>query len=428
VPDPTPPTLDALGAQPLALDRDPGTYVAMHDALDEAVCDASLEPRELEVRRATRDVVAEHVAPGAMDRDRDHAFAHESYQALATAGLAGLLVPTDLGGTADSTVAYALAMEEITAACASTSLVYMTQMHAAYPILHAGSPELARQYVPGLVDGSLYGSLGVTEPEAGSDASSLRTSATRRTAAEEAETQTVQEYALSGTKTFITTGDRADVIICFATLDPRAGRKGITAFAVDGTASGLTRGAPFSKMGMHASSTAELTFDGTPVPASHRLGEEGQGWKILVSSVTKSRISAAAQGVGLARGAYAHALAGLHLVHGASVPSDAAAVLADMRGRLLAARLVLLAVARDVDRDHAPGGGIGLVKQVCTDTGWDVAVAATKVLGRYGDLAGLGAERYLRDAKVTQIYDGTNEVQRLLVARDTADRLKDVLR
>ena len=417
-----PTTFDVLGDEPLALDHDPAAYGAMHDALDEAVCDATLEPRELEVRRAVRHVVAEHVAPGAMDRDRDHAFAHESYQALAREGLAGLLVPQDLGGTDDSTVAYASVMEEITAACAATSLVYMTQMHAAYPILHAGSAELAREYVPGLVDGSRYGSLGVTEPEAGSDASSLRTSATPRTVAGE------PGYALSGTKTFITTGDRADVIVCFATLDPRAGRKGITAFAVDGEASGLSRSRPFTKMGMHGSSTAELTFDETPVPGSHRLGEEGEGWKILVSSVTKSRISAAAQGIGLARGAYAHALAGLHLAHGASLPPEAAAALADMRGRLLSGRLVLHAVARDVDRGSAAGGGIGLMKQICTDTGWDVAVAATKVLGRYGDLAALGAERYLRDAKVTQIYDGTNEVQRLLVARDTADRLKDVLR
>jgi alkylation response protein AidB-like acyl-CoA dehydrogenase len=410
--------------EPLALDSEPAAYLALHGALDEPVADALLDPREHEVRTRVREVVAEHVAPGASDRDRDHAFAHDSYQALARAGLAGLLVPEEYGGTQDSTVAYAAAMEEITAGCAATSLVYMTQTHAAYPILHAGSAELAREYVPGLVDGSRYGSLGVTEPGAGSDASSLRTRAVPETGPD----GRVTGYRITGGKTFITTGDRADVVVCFATLDPRAGRRGITAFLVDGDAPGLTRGVPFTKMGMHGSSTAELFFDQTPVPATHRLGPEGEGWSIVVSSVTKSRISAAAQGVGLARGAYAHALAAMHRAHGPTLPADAAAALADMRGRILAGRLVLLSVAREVDRGGAAGGAIGLMKQTCTDIGWQVAVAATKVLGRFGDLAALGAERYLRDAKVTQIYDGTNEVQRLLVARDTAARVKDVLR
>jgi alkylation response protein AidB-like acyl-CoA dehydrogenase len=410
--------------EPLALDVDPDAYLALHGALDEPVADALLDDREREVRERTRRVVAEHVAPGAAVRDREHAFAHDSYQALARAGLGGLLVPAEYGGTDDSTVAYAAAMEEITAGCAATSLVYMTQMHAAYPILHSGGPELAARYVPGLVDGSRYGSLGVTEPGAGSDASSLRTAAVPQHGPD----GEVERYTLSGSKTFITTGDRADVIICFATVDPSAGRNGITAFVVDGDARGLSRSAPFSKMGMHGSTTAELFFDQTPVPATHRLGAEGEGWSIVVSSVTKSRISAAAQGVGLARGAYAHALAGLHRAHGSTLPPDVAFALADMRGRILSARLMLLAVAREVDRGSAGGGAIGLMKQTCTDTGWQVALAAVKVLGRFGDLAALGAERYLRDAKVTQIYDGTNEVQRLLVARDTAGRLTGVLR
>lgn len=413
-----------VAGRPLALDTDPAAYLALHEALDEPVADALLDQREQEVREGTRQVVAEHVAPGAAVRDRDRTFAHESYQALARAGLGGLLVPKEFGGTDDSTVAYAAAMEEIAAGCGATSLVYMTQMHAAYPILHSGSHELAREYVPGLVDGSRYGSLGVTEPAAGSDASSLRTLAVRQAGSD----GEAAHYTLSGSKTFITTGDRADVIVCFATLEPEAGRRGITAFVVNGGAAGFTRSSPFSKMGMHGSSTVELSFDQTPVPASHRLGPEGEGWAIVVSSVTKSRISAAAQGVGLARGAYAHALAGLHHAHGPTLPPDVAASLAEMRGRILSGRLMLLAVAREVDRGGAASGAIGLMKQTCTDIGWQVALSATKVLGRFGDLAVLGAERYLRDVKVTQIYDGTNEVQRLLVARDTAGRLKDVLR
>lgn len=397
----------------------PDAWMALHTALDEPAAEQLLDDRERAVRDRTRAVVAEHVAPRAEAVDRDHAFAHESYQALARAGLGGLLVPREHGGTDDSHVAYAAAMEEITAGCGATSLIYMTQMHAAYPILLAGGPALAAEYVPGLVDGSRYGSLGVTEPAAGSDASALRTRAVP--------TGDATGYRLRGTKTFITTGDRADVVVCFATVDPAAGRRGITAFAVDGSAAGLSRSRPFDKMGMHGSSTAELRFEDTPVAADHRLGDEGGGWSIVVSSVTKSRISAAAQGVGLARSAYAHAVAGLRRAHGGTLPADAAAALADLRGRILQARLVLLGVARQVDRGTADGGAIGLMKQTCTDAGWHVALAATGLLGRVGDLAAHGAERCLRDAKVTQIYDGTNEVQRLLVARDTDLRVKEAL-
>lgn len=411
----TPPT----GRDHLALDTDPAAYLALHDALDEGAVDVGLEDRERDVRTATRRVVAEEVAPRAADVDREHAFPHESYRALAAAGLGGLLVPARYGGTDDTHVAYALAMEEIAAGCGATSLIYMTQMHVAYPLLLAGTPTVIGRYVPGLVDGSLYGSLAVTEPSAGSDASSMRTTARPRDDGE--------GYTLTGSKTFITTGDRSDVIVCFATLDPGAGRRGITAFALDGSAPGLSRGRPFDKMGMHGSSTAEISLEETPVPVAHRLGEEGAGWSIVIRSVTKSRISAAAQGVGLARGAYAHALAALHRAHGADLPPGVAAELADLRGRILQARLVLLGVARQVDRGEADGGAIGLMKQTCTDIGWSVTTAATRVLGRSGDLAELGAERYLRDAKVTQIYDGTNEVQRLLVARDTARRLKEAL-
>ncbi|HWL98580.1 MAG TPA: acyl-CoA dehydrogenase family protein [Nocardioidaceae bacterium] len=417
---PMPDGAEAPGHEPLALDTDPAVYVALHDALDEGAADVALGEREREVRAATRRVVAEEVAPRAASVDREHAFVHESYQALAAAGLAGLLVPAEYGGTDDTHVAYALAMEEITAGCGATSLVYMTQMHTAYPLLLAGTPAVVEQYVPGLADGSVYGSLAVTEPAAGSDASSMRTTATPR--------EDGAGYSLNGSKTFITTGDRSDVVVCFATLDPGAGRRGITAFAVDGASSGLSRSRPFDKMGMHGSTTAEVHLDETPVPATHRLGDEGSGWSIVVRAVTKSRISAAAQGVGLARGAYAHALAALHRAHGPDLPPDVAAEMADLRGRVLQARLVLLGVARQVDRGEADGGAIGLMKQTCTDLGWSVAVAAARVLGRRGDLADLGVERYLRDAKVTQIYDGTNEVQRLLVARDTAQRVKEALR
>ncbi|RNL63377.1 acyl-CoA dehydrogenase [Nocardioides marmoriginsengisoli] len=405
------------------VEHDPDAYIALHDALDEPASDQLLDKREREVRARVRAVVALEVAPRAADLDRTHDFAHDSYQALASAGLAGLIFPERWGGTADSNVAYAVAMEEITAACPATSLVYMTQMHAAYPIWRAGSEELADRLIPGLVDGSRYGSLGITEPDAGSDAAALRTRARRVEDGGD-----VTAYRITGGKTFITTGDRSDVIVCFATVDPAQKRRGITALVVEGNPEGLTRSQPFEKMGMHGSSTAELFFADVEVPVGNRLGAEGDGWPVVTASVVKSRVSAAAQGVGIARAVYARTLTALHRIHGPALPDDLTFSLAELRGEILRGRLLLLAVAREIDVAETPSTGrIGIMKQTCTDLGWHAAVEAVRLLGPFGDLADVGVERYLRDAKVTQIYDGTNEVQRLLIGRDTASNIKDVL-
>jgi alkylation response protein AidB-like acyl-CoA dehydrogenase len=401
----------------LDIDRDPDTYLALHGALDEPAADALLDDRERAVRAAVRAVVAVDVAPRAAAADRDHAFVHDSYQALAKAGLGGLVFPESLGGSGETTVAYAAAMEEITAGCAATSLVYMTQMHAAHPILAAGSQRLARRWIPPLADGSAYGAIAITEPNAGSDVAGMRTMAAPHAGG----------YRLSGSKTFITTGDRADVIVCFATVARSRGRDGITAFVLDGRWPGLTRGTPLHKMGMHGSSTAELFLDGIEVPRENLLGAAGSGWRIVMDSVGKTRISAAAQGVGLARAAYARTLHALTALHGRRLSDESASALATLRGRILQGRLLLLAVARQVDDGTGvTPGQIGIMKQSCTDLGWEVAREAVRILGPYGDLAEFGVERCLRDAKVTQIYDGTNEVQRMLIARDTARALGEL--
>jgi alkylation response protein AidB-like acyl-CoA dehydrogenase len=408
---------------PGTLERDPDRYLAVARAADESACDQLLTEREAQVRARVREVVATKVAPRAADMDATHTFAHDSYQALAAAGLAGLIFPRRWGGTEDTHVAYAVAMEEIAAGCAATSLIYMTQTHAAYPIWVGGSEELASRYIPGLLDGTLYGSLAITEPDAGSDAASLKTRATPDRGGGAS-----AGYTVTGSKTFITTGDRSDVIVCFATVDPALGRKGITALAIDGAAAGLTRGRPLLKMGMHGSSTAELFFSGVPVSAGNRIGAEGDGWRIVIASVVKSRISAAAQGVGIARAAYTRTLLALHEVYGRKLPDEATFALADLRGDILRGRLLLLSIAREADRSAAPPAGqIGIMKQSCTDLGWRVSVEAARILGPLGDLADLGVERCLRDAKVTQIYDGTNEVQRMLIGRETARTFGELL-
>lgn len=389
----------------------PAAASALRFALDERIADALLGPAELALRARVRQVVAEEVQPRAADLDRTHAFAEESYQALARAGLGGLLFPEELGGSAATTLGYAAAVEAIAAECGATSLIFMTQMHAAHPIMLAGTAEQKRRYVPPLCRGEAYGSLAITEPDAGSDAVSLRMTARRDG----------EHYILNGSKTFITTADRADVIICFATVDRSVGRRGITAFILDGNLEGLSRGRPFDKMGMHGSSTAELFLDDVRIPVSARLGDEGAGWTITLSSVVKSRISAASQGVGLAAGALSYALAALRT--SGPLDEDTAFAVAGLRTDLLQARLLLYATAIASDREDGPTPGeIGMMKLACTDLGSHMAYELTRLLGVRGDLADSGVERYLRDARVTRIYDGTNEVQRLLIARDTARR------
>lgn len=395
----------------------PGYAPAEPALLDEPLTERLLGEEERTVRERVRAVVTAEVAPRAAEWDRTRTFAAEGYQALAGAGLAGLIFPRAYGGRESTTLAYAVAMEEIAAACGSTALIYMTQMHAGYPILIAGTEEQRRRYLPDLCAGTTYGSLAISEPEAGSDVAAMRTTARRDGDA----------YVLDGGKTFITTGDRADVIVAFASVDRTAGRRGITAFIVPGDAPGLSRGRTLSKMGMHGSSTAELFFSGLRLPESARLGEEGEGWSLSMRSVVKSRISAAAQGLGLARGAYGVGLGWARATGalGRGGRQDVEFRLADLRARIASARLLLYSVAAQLDagNEDEAAAGIAMMKFTCTDLGLAAADEVVDLLGPLGDLAELGAERRLRDAKVTQIYDGTNQVQRLLLARDTARRV-----
>jgi alkylation response protein AidB-like acyl-CoA dehydrogenase len=387
---------------------------------DEPTLDALLNADECRLRDAVRAVVERDIAPRAAQLDAESAFPEESYQALAQQDLAGLLVPPELGGSGASTLAYALAVEEIAGGCGSTSTVYMTQMHCAYPILLVGTEGQRRRFLPDLCSGRAYGAIAVTEPQVGSDAAAIQTRARREG----------DEYILDGAKTFITTGDRADVIVVWATLDPRAGRDGITAFLVTGDNPGLKTGQVLPKMGMKGSSTAELFFEDCRVHVADRLGEEGQGYALSIRSVVKSRISAAAQGAGFARAAYERVATWAH-EHGALSGSrrdaqDLQFAIAELRIRATAARSLLYLTARLVDEHGGdPITEVSAAKSFCTDTAVDVAQRAVELLGEDGDRKDLELERILRDAKVTQIYDGTNQIQRLIVARDVRKRLEN---
>jgi alkylation response protein AidB-like acyl-CoA dehydrogenase len=378
-----------------------------------SVAQVFLDERSRSVQAAVRQVIEAEIAPHAAQYDETAEFAGPSYQALARAGLAGVLFPQRLGGTDDSAVTYAMVLAEIASRCAATSLIYMTQMHAGYPILLAGTAEQQSTWIPRLCSGEIYGSLAITEPDAGSDVASMRTTAVLDG----------DHYLINGSKTFITSGDVAGLIIVFASVDRSSRQRGITVFLMPGDSSGLHRGRSMRKMGMHGSSTAELFFDDVRLPLSARLGDAGAGWAISMGSVIKSRLSAAAQGVGIAARAY-H-LAAQHCYADGPPRQDIAADLADMRTKVLTGWTVLYATAAAIDAELDDlTAQVSSMKLWCTDLGVDLADRACSLLGSAGDLAASEVERLLRDAKVTQIYDGTNEIQRLIIARDTARHYK----
>jgi len=367
-----------------------------------------------ELRDRVRAIARREVAPRAAAVDAGAAMPQDGYRALARDGLGGLPVAQAYGGLEAGTLAYVAAVEEIAAACGATATLYMTQMNCANAILASGHEALARRFVPGLCDGGRYGAIAITEPQAGSDVSRLRTRARRDG----------ERYVLDGAKTFITSGDVADVLVVFAVVPET---RGTTAFLLERGTPGLSVGRVLHKLGQRGSSTVELFLEDCAIPAAQRLGEEGEGGAIGRRTLGKARSSAAAQGVGFAAAALTHALRwagprGL-LDRRREDAQDLQLALAELRARTSAARALLYATAAaldapDVDVDVADA--VALAKSFCTDTGMAVAGEVLSLMGADGDRPELEAERILRDAKVTQIYDGTNEIQRIIAARALA--------
>jgi alkylation response protein AidB-like acyl-CoA dehydrogenase len=367
-----------------------------------------------------RTICAEVLAPAAAAVDEHHLQPDRGYQALAKAGVAGLLIPPSLGGQGAPIAVYAAAMEEISAACGSTSTVYMTQMHCAHPIHVAGTAQQQRRWIPGLCGGDAYGAIALTEPNVGSDIGSMEGVAVRDG----------DHYVVDAQKIFISNGDVADVIVLFVSTERSKGPRGITALLLEKGFAGFTCGRPMNKLGQRGASTVELSLSGCRIPVANRLGAEGAGYALLIQSVTTSRISAAAQGVGFARGAYEAAArfasaAGL-LTASRRDAQDVQFALAVMRSRIQAARAMLAATAARIDRREVDtAADVSMTKLHCTAVGVEVAAEAVALLGPDGDRVDLGVERYLRDAKITEIYDGTSQVQSMIVARDIRGRFAD---
>ncbi|GLI25043.1 hypothetical protein GGQ86_004773 [Xanthobacter flavus] len=371
-----------------------------------------LTETQVAIRDAVRAFASERLAPGAAARDREHRFPGEELKELGALGFLGMLVPEDHGGSATDLVSYALALEEIAAADgACSTIVSVHSSVGCMPIVKFGTPAQKERFLPKLASGEWIGGFALTEPQAGSDAAALRTRARRDG----------DQYVLSGAKQFITSGKNGDVIIVFAVTDPDAGKKGISAFIVPTNTPGYEVVRVEEKLGQHSSDTCQLAFNDMRLPADLRLGAEGEGLKIALSNLEGGRIGIASQCVGMARAAFeaARRYAKERVTFGKPIMEHQAVAfrLADMATRIEAARQMVLHAASLREAGLPCLTEASMAKLFASEMAEQVCSAAIQTFGGYGYLADFPVERIYRDVRVCQIYEGTSDVQRIVIAR-----------
>jgi alkylation response protein AidB-like acyl-CoA dehydrogenase len=371
-----------------------------------------------ELRAMVRELADERIAPRAPEIDEKQEFPWDLKELLAQQDLLGTCFGERHGGTGLDTIAQSIVVEEIARADATTSLIPIVQKLGALPILLAGSDDQKDRYFPRLASGEWLIAFALTEAAAGSDVAANRMRATRAG----------DHYVLNGSKRFITHGSVANLLTVFALTDPDAGgRKGMSAFIVETATPGFNAPRVEHKMGIRGSPTAELTFDGVQVPLDNRLGAEGDGFKIAMATLDRSRLGIAAQAVGIAQGALDAAVAyaadrtqfGQRVVDFQGIQW----MLADMASQTEAARQLTYAAAARVDAEASDlPYWTSSAKLVAGDVAMKVTTDAVQVLGGYGYIAEYPVERMMRDAKITQLYEGTQQIQRLIVARQLLQR------
>src|SRR5213082_1559087 len=368
--------------------------------------DLDLAPHHEAFRASVRELAQAVVEPLAADVDLRHRFPEEAISAAAEAGLLGVLIPRDYGGAGLDALAFTLCIEELAQAGASTSVI--VDVHTSVgsePILLFGSDEQKQRWLPRLAAGELLGAFALTEPAAGSDAASLKATARR----------VGGDYVLNGTKVFITNVGRAGLYIVFARTGPDEKAAGVTAFLVPADAEGVRVGQVFAKMGLHGSPTGELVLGDVNVPESNRLGSEGQGFTVAMRALDSGRIGISGQALGIAQAAVDEARA---LLRESGHGQGDDFVLADMATRLESARLLAYHAAWRCSHGRTFTRQASMSKLHCTDTAMQVALDALQIAGEAGAFSGSPFERHVRDAKALQIYEGSNQVQRIVIARD----------
>ncbi|HET7341653.1 MAG TPA: acyl-CoA dehydrogenase family protein [Methylomirabilota bacterium] len=365
------------------------------------------------IRDLARKIARERIAPHAAHYDETESYPVESMKAIVEAGLFAIWVPEAYGGNDLGCLALSLVTEEIAWACAATATQYLDQPLGGLPILLAGSEAQKKKYLPGLASGELLAAYSLSEPGAGSDAAGLKTTAVRRG----------DHYVLNGSKQWCTNGSHADVITVFATVDPSKRAKGVTAFLVEKGTPGFEVGKKEKKLGIRASPTVALHFTDCAIPASQRLGAEGEGFTIAMSTLDLTRPATGAMAVGIAQAALDAAVGYAKERQQFGQPIGAFQgiqfMLADMAMATHAARLMVHHAARQVDAGIR-GNTLEASMAKCTagDAAMKVATDAVQVFGGYGYTREFPVERFMRDAKIMQIYEGTNQIQRMIIAKE----------
>ena len=358
-----------------------------------------------------RDFCAAEIAPHAAEWDEKNEFPHDVIKKMAAAGLNGVHFPEEYGGNGDE-VTFAIATEEIARACAGISVVYLVSLGLGmYPIVMHGNEQQKKHYIPRVIDGAIV-AFGLTEAMAGSDVAAMETKYARQG----------DHYVLNGQKIFISNGAEAEIVTTFATKDKSLGYRGISAFVVDKGTKGFSVGKLERKMGLHPASVAELIFDDCKIPAANMLGEEGKGFRIALEGIDASRVSIAAQALGIAQAAYdaAVAYAKERKQFGAEIGRLQAIqwMIADMATEIDAARLLVYRGAWLTKKQgHAPAKEAAMAKLYASEAAHRACHKAVQIFGGYGYTKDFAVERYYRDQRITELYEGTSEMQRWTIAR-----------
>ena len=364
------------------------------------------------IRKMVRDFAQKEVAPIAAEIDEQGVVPFENIRKMASLGLLGLIIPEEYDGGGADMISYVIAIEELSKACASTAIVVAVQNSlVAAGIERFGTEAQKNAYLPPLARGEKIGAFALTEPGAGCDASALLTTAVREG----------DEYVINGRKHFITNGGFADLIVLLAMTDKSQGHRGITAFLVEKGTPGFFPGKEEHKMGIRGTNTSGLIFDAVRIPEANRLGDEGQGFRIAMTVLDGGRIGVAAQAIGIAQAAYEAALeySKQRTQFGKPICEFQAIqwMLADMATRIEAARLLVYKAALAKESGARFSKEAAMAKVYASETATWVADRAIQIHGGYGYMKEYPVERHYRDAKITELYEGTSEVQRMVIAR-----------
>jgi butyryl-CoA dehydrogenase len=377
--------------------------------------DLQLNEEQEMIRKMARDFAQNELAPVAAELDEKAEPPLDILKKMAKLGFMGLAMPEEYGGIDTDSVSYVIAIEEISKVCASTGVILAVHNSlGSHGLVAFGTEEQRQKFLPPLASGEWIATYGLTEPETGSDAASIKTRAVLDS----------DEYVINGTKQFITSAPFAHLSVIFAVTDPSKGHRGISAFLVEKGTPGFSVGRDENKMGIRAASTCGLVFEDCRVPAANRLGEEGEGFKVAMSSLDAGRVGIAAQALGIAQGAYEAALAYAKERHAFGQPiaefQGIQWMLADMATRIEAARLLTYQAALAKDRAKKSGERYSkeaaMAKLFASETAVWVTNKAVQIHGGYGYIKEYAVERYYRDAKITEIYEGTSEIQRIVIA------------